>query len=136
MALHQSWRNIGIRFLAALILVFLSYNPTGLSYFHWAIRHVSDFSAVKLVAGLVLALGWAAYLRLTFTTMRGRGLLFAAALIACFMALLLGRGWVAAGSAVTVLILVAIAVVLGLGASWPHIRRRLRRDGEGVRSTE
>lgn len=138
MVLQQSWRNIGIRFLAAFILVFLTYNPSGLSYFHWAIRHLSDWNAFKLIAGLVLLAGWVAYVRLTFTTMRGRGLLFAAALFACLMVLLLARGWVAPGSAgaVATLILLVIAFVLGLGASWPHIRRRLRRGGDEGRRPE
>lgn len=138
MALQQSWRNIAIRFLAAFILVFLTYNPSGLSYFHWLVGQGADWSALKIIAGLVLLAGWIAYVRLTFTTMRGRGLLFAAAFFACLMAVLLGRGWVAPGSAgaVATLILLVIAFVLGLGASWPHVRRRLRRGGEERRRPE
>jgi len=52
-----SWLGVLWRVAAAMALVFLTYNPTGTSYFHWALTDLSTFSAPKALAGALLLAG-------------------------------------------------------------------------------
>lgn len=127
MATQLTWGGIGLRFLAAFILVFLTYNPAGFSYFHWTIQNLPDWNAVKVFFGVVLLIGWVIYLRATMTSLGGLGLVLAAAFFGCLVWLVIDWGWVDSGSAraIATIILIIIACVLGVGISWSHIRRRL-----------
>lgn len=127
MATQLTWGGIGLRFLAALILVFLTYNPSGTSYFHWVTENLSDWNAVKVFAGVVLAIGWVIYLRATMNSLGGVGLVLAAAFFGALVWLIISWGWLPTDSAKVVasLILVIISCILGVGISWSHIRRRL-----------
>ena len=127
MARDLTWGGIGLRFLAALILVFLTYNPSGWSYFHWTIQNLPDWNAVKVFFGVVLVIGWAVYLRATMASLGGFGLILAAAFFGALVWMVISWGWVAADSArvIATIILLIISLVLGVGISWSHIRRRL-----------
>ena len=39
MGQQLSWAGFGLRFLFAVLLVFLTFNPSGYSYYHW-VKHV------------------------------------------------------------------------------------------------
>ncbi|MGH8696754.1 MAG: DUF6524 family protein, partial [Burkholderiales bacterium] len=58
-----SWPGVLWRVAVAMALVCLTYNPTGVSYFHWALTEFSTFSALKGLAGALLLAGWVFYLR-------------------------------------------------------------------------
>ena len=53
-----SWSGVLIRLVAALVLVFGTWNPNGWSYYQWAILPVLDdagsFNAVKFLVGQVM----------------------------------------------------------------------------------
>lgn len=127
MANGLTWGGIGLRFLAALILVFLTYNPFGWSYFHWTIQNLPDWNVVKIFAGIILLIGWTIYINSTLQSLGGVGLVLAAAFFASLIWLIVTIGWIPADNAtiVTTLSLIIISAVLGVGMCWSHIRRRL-----------
>ena len=64
------WIGILLRIVAALVLVFLTWNAEGWSYYDWAVepvlRGARDFSAVKFLAGTLLVAGWVIFLQATW----------------------------------------------------------------------
>ncbi len=63
MAARFSGQNFLLRFFAALVLVFATYNPEGYSYYHWAIAKLPEtglpgFDVLKAFVGVVLLIGW------------------------------------------------------------------------------
>ena len=122
-----NWVGVGARLLLALVLVFATYNPSGYSYFHWGIKHISDFSVLKLFAGVVLLIGWAMFIRATLVSLGAFGIVLAAAFFGTLLWLVVDWGLVPADTveAVTYLILVAASAVMATGMTWSHIRRRI-----------
>ena len=115
------------RWLAALFLVFATYNPSGYSYCDW----IADVGAGQWVAkALVTILFVIAYATFILATLRSLGLLGIAtwALFFTSMAwLLINLGLLepaSVGNFVTIG-LVILANVFAVGVSWSYIRQRL-----------
>ena len=119
--------GVGVRFLAALVLVFATYNPEGYSYYHWVTGHFSQSTVLMLFLGVVLLIAWAIYLRATFHSLGPVGLVLASAFFGTLVWLLIDLHLVPTGSmrAVSYLIEFALTGVLTAGISWSHIRRRI-----------
>ncbi len=122
-----SWSQFFMRLLAALALVFVTYNPAGYSYYHWAIVPLPAYDVMSIFTGVVLIIGWVVFLRATFHSLGIIGLLLAVAFFGTLLWLLVDRGliYLGSGGALVYLILVAIAGVLSVGMSWSHLRRRM-----------
>jgi hypothetical protein len=122
-----NWVGVGVRFLLALILVFATYNPSGYSYVHWAIKNISDFNILKLFVGVVLLIGWVMFIRATLVSLGAFGIILAVAFFGTLLWLVVDWGLIPAGSveAVTYLILIAASAVMATGMTWSHIRRRI-----------
>ena len=122
-----TWLEFFARILIALILVFVTYNPTGYSYYDWAIAELPAFSALKAFAGVVLLIGWTIFIRATSRSLGAFGVILALAFFGTLFWLVTQWGLIPADSvtAVTYIVLVVVAAVLGTGMSWSHIRRRL-----------
>jgi hypothetical protein len=116
-----------LRLLFALLLVFGTYNPTDFSYLSWVISGDAGFDPVTALVGVALLIAWIVFLRATFLSLGWLGIILGAALFACFIWLLIDIGWLSldATGAITWLALLLIALILALGMSWSHIRRRL-----------
>jgi len=122
-----TWLEFFARILIALVLVFVTYNPTGYSYYDWAIAELPAFSALKAFAGVVLLIGWTIFIRATSRSLGAFGVILALAFFGTLFWLVTQWGLIPADSvtAVTYIVLVVVAAVLGTGMSWSHIRRRL-----------
>ncbi len=120
-------QGIALRFLAALVLVFVSYNPEGYSYYHWAIENLPDYSVLKIFAGVVLLIAWTVFIRATLRSLGPLGLILAFAFFGSLLWLVIDYGLVPADSvrAISYIILLILSGVLTTGMSWSHIRRRL-----------
>lgn len=124
-----SWSGILIRLVAALALVFGSWNPNGWSYYHWAIQPVIDdagsFNAVKFLAGTLLVAGWVVFLQATRRSIGAGGSLLVAAIAGGVIWLLISSRLVTAssGRGIANVVLIALAIVLTVGISWSHIGR-------------
>ena len=116
-----------LRFLFALFLVMLTYNPSGYSYSHWLQNSFSDFSPLLGLAGISLIIGWVIYIRATLRSLGLIGLILAGLFFATIVWLLVDWGWLGLDN-VTVMnwvILILISAILAVGVSWSHIRRKI-----------
>jgi len=120
------WAGVGLRFLFALLIVFATYNPEGYSYFDWAIRNFS-VEPLKLVAGIILIIGWVVYVRATLRSLGAVGLILVSSLCAALLWLFIDWGWIAKDSSrvISYSALVIFSIILTVGMSWSHVRRRM-----------
>lgn len=122
-----TWAGIGWRFVAALVLVFCTYNPEGYSFVHWAGNTGQGPLALKIFVGIVLVIGWTIFIRATLGSLGGFGMLLVVALFASLLWLLTEWGVIPRGSfdVVAYMVLFVISALLAVGMTWSHIRRRL-----------
>jgi hypothetical protein len=117
------------RALFAVALVMLTYNPSQYSYFHWLRSAISGgtFGPAHAVAGILLIGGWAFFLHATFQSLGAFGLVLWTALFAALIWWLVDLGILLADSVSTMtwISLVCVSLLLAIGMSWSHIRRRL-----------
>ena len=127
MSRQLTWGGILVRFLFALLIVFLSYNPEGYSYYHWGVENFFPFTPLKLIAGILLAIGWVIFVRATLRSLGTVGLVLVAGLCGAILWLMIDSGWTSEDSVrfYTYASLIIITVLLTVGMSWSHIRRYL-----------
>ena len=116
-----------LRFLFALLLVFLTYNPSGYSYSHWLQNSFSNFGPLLAIAGISLIIGWVIYLRATLRSLGMIGANLAGLFFAAIIWLFVDWGWLALSNvtAMSWVVLVVFSAVLAIGISWSHIRRKI-----------
>jgi len=85
--------GIVLRFLFALLLVLLSYNPSGHSYFHWVYNEVDAITPYVVIAGLVLLIGWGTYIKATLNSLGALGIVTLVALLGCLVWIFIYWGW-------------------------------------------
>jgi len=122
------------RVLATLVLVYATFNPTGRSYFHWVVAPLLGLgqpsggsSALKFLAGVVLAIGWIVVVQATRRSIGITGAVLALALCGGLIWLLVEQHVVSpsGSAAIAHIALIAIGLVLGAGMSWSFLSRRL-----------
>lgn len=115
------------RWLFALALVLGTYNPTEYSFIGWTLSPDMAFGPVIAIVALVLLILWIIYLRATFMSLGMIGIGLGAALLACFIWLFIDLGWVTLDSPGTLswVALILVSVLLAVGMSWSHVRKRL-----------
>jgi hypothetical protein len=119
--------GIALRFLFALLLVLLSYNPSGHSYFHWLYNGLDAITPYVVIVGLLLAIGWGTYIKATLNSMGMLGIIACAVLLGCLVWLFIYWGWLSLNdvSAMSWIIEVLLAVLLTVGMCWSHLTRRM-----------
>ena len=122
-----TWQGFGLRFVFAAILVFASYNPSGYSFFHWIKNIFPAINPYIALAGLALIIGWAIYLRATLRSLGLVGIGLVLAVCGCLIWLMFDLGVLSLerSSVIAWVILVFQSLVLAIGMSWSHIRRRM-----------
>ena len=133
MATGPNFGGIALRALAALALVFATYNPEGKSFYHWAVsplihgETMTGPASVKFLAGLALAAGWVVFLTATRRSIGIGGSLLVLAISGGLVWLLLDFGLVSASSArgITYIVMICTALLLAVGMSWSHLSRKL-----------
>jgi hypothetical protein len=115
------------RWMFALLLVLGTYNPTQWCYFDWATADSKSFDPIVAIVGIVLLIGWIMFIRATFMSMGWLGITLGAALFGCIVWLLVDQGWLSLDSqgTITWVVLVILSLILAVGMSWSHIRRRM-----------
>lgn len=116
-----------LRLLAAIALVFCTFNPSGYSYYHWVANGLPQVNPASVVVGIALLAAWVVFLT---ATMRSIGLVGVGILLAFFAAVIwmvVSWGWLDPRNptAMAWIMLVVFAVILAIGLSWSHMRRRL-----------
>ena len=142
-----------VRWLVAMVLVMGAFNPLGYSYVTWVFgaevtatapaetpavpapsTAAGDTTAagsgslpLKIVVGLVLAIGFVIYLRATWRSIGPFGVALVVALLAGLVWLVIDLGVLdpANTDAMIWVVLFGGATVMAIGVSWSHIRRRI-----------
>ena len=115
------------RIAAALLLVLLTFNPSGYSYYHWVAHVFPHISALQVVGGLALVIGWVIYVTATRRSLGLFGVTLLMALFAALIWLAVQNGWLHldGGKAAAWILVVATGLILGIGMCWSFVRRRL-----------
>ena len=126
--------GIAGRFVLAIVVVFATFNPWGKSFFHWAVAPIfatgggiGTLGPVKVLAAILLVIGWVICLQTTRRSLGVKGALLVAALFGTLVWLLIDRRVLTAGSSksIALIVLVSIGGILGIGMSWSHLSRKL-----------
>jgi hypothetical protein len=114
------------RFVFALVVVFATYNPEGVSYYHW-LREGGGSLPLEAFLGVVLLIAWVMLLKTARSALGTLGLVLAAAFFGTLLWLILSFAHISAhGSrAVTYLVGVALAAVLSVGLGWSRTRQKV-----------
>lgn len=119
--------GVAVRFIFALLLVLLSYNPSGYSFFHWAYSSMDQITPYVVIAGILLLIGWGVYINATLNSLGIIGVIAFAALFACIVWLFVYWGFLSVSniSAMVWVIEILLAALLTVGMSWSHLTRRM-----------
>jgi hypothetical protein len=117
------------RFLVALVLVLITFNPSGFSVYHWIVTAIgaSAFGPVHAVVLILVLIGWVIFWVATWRALDTFGVVLAFIALGTIVWLLVDFGLISANSvsAMTWISLVCLAAVLAIGLSWAHIWRRI-----------
>lgn len=121
-----SWGGVIWRLVFAVVLVLLTFNPSGHSFYHWFSVPPTGITASKAFVGIVLLIGWVFCIRTALVALGMLGLVLGAALLGTAVWLLVDSGWIdlSGASAMTWVVLAIVGALLGLGLSWSLIRAR------------
>lgn len=129
MTRNLTWQGFLLRWLFAAVLVFFTWNPDGFSYLDYLFGAEEFFKdwPVKLGLGIVLLIGWVIYMRATLNSLGAIGLVLVFGL---FMTIMFGLSYynvveVGFDGVFVYLLLIFISLLLAVGMSWSHVRRRL-----------
>lgn len=121
------WDGFLLRFVFAIIVVFATYNPEGVSYYHWVYEALPDFSVLKAFVGVILLIGWIILFRATIGSLGFIGILLAAAFFGLAIWLIIDVLGLSTDNlrVISYIIGIMLASVLSVGVSWSHVRRRM-----------
>jgi len=127
MNMRISWLGVLIRLIGALAVVLLSYNPTGYSFYHWALRDFATITAVKAFSGAVLLAGWVVCIRTAFVSLGAIGVVLCTLVLGTLIWVLTDYGILNPDrpSLLSWISLIVIGIILGIGLSWSLLRARV-----------
>jgi hypothetical protein len=118
--------SFGLRAVFALILVLLTFNPSGHSFVHMVADDFPKVTPIEAVYGIVLLIGWFVFLSATLRAIGFIGLALALALFAALIWLVISWGWISLQdrNAISWVGLVILSLILAIGMSWSHLYQR------------
>ena len=121
-----NFSGILMRALFALVLVMLTFNPSGYSYVHMLMKGFPHVTPVEVVCGIVLLIAWIVFLGATLKSIGLFGMVLGFALFAALIWMIVSWGWVTLSDThvLTWIGLVILALILAVGMSWSHLYRR------------
>ena len=121
------WDGFLLRFVFAIIVVFATYNPEGVSYYHWISETLPEFSIIKAFLGVILLIAWIILIRATLGSLGVIGILLAAAFFGLAIWLIIDVLGLSTDNfrVISYVIEIMLASVLSIGVSWSHVRRRI-----------
>jgi hypothetical protein len=115
-----------LRLLAAVLLVFATYNPTGYSYVHWVRQASGGPLPLKVLAGIFLAAGWLFCVRATLRSLGHVGTVLAAGFFGVLIWLFVDlKGVDVKGAAITWFVLACLTATLAVGLSFSIVKRKV-----------
>jgi hypothetical protein len=115
------------RIAFSLAIVFLTFNPSGHSYYHWLTQDLMPIRPEVVIAGILLLGAWLFFVRSTFNSMGTVGVVLLLALLASIVWWMIAQGWLSVEnrSSMAWVLLTCLGLLLGIGMSWAHIRARI-----------
>jgi Family of unknown function (DUF6524) len=130
-------RNLSIggvigRFLASLILVVATFNPTGYSYVRWIAGNFPHLEPLQLVVGIALSALWLFVLHATWRSLGTLGVAMGLAFFAAMVWLFTSWGWFSLSNHNVFIwvVLIMLACLLTLGLCWALLQARI--SGQAV----
>ncbi|MCF2904426.1 DUF6524 family protein [Octadecabacter sp. CECT 8868] len=119
--------GFALRWLFAFILLAATYNPTQWNYTSWVMENGSENLSIAVLCGLLLIVGYIIYMRATMRSIGVFGMALVLGLVGALLWVAYDLGWLnfENQTANTWIGLIAMSIVLGIGLSWSHVRRRL-----------
>ena len=116
-----------LRWLFAILLVLITYNPTHHSLIHWLCPFKSEQLPLKILSVLVMLVIYIIFLRATFRSIGLLGIVLAFGVSGTLVWLFIDQEWMRVDNytAFTWILLIVIGTILGIGVSWSHIRKKL-----------
>ena len=129
---NLSFGGVIARFAASLLLVLLTYNPTGHSFVHWVAADFPHVQPLQVVVGLGLLALWIFFVHATWRSLGTLGVTLGIAIGAASVWLFTSWGWFSLSNsgAVTWVALVILAFLLTVGLCWALIQARV--SGQAV----
>jgi hypothetical protein len=114
-----------IRWLCALALLTVTFNPTDYNYITWVRDYEHMNMSVAALLGLILFIGYVIYLRATLRSIGGFGMFLVLAVVGASLWVLFDYGVLSLDNKDfnVWLGLLALSFVLGVGLSWSIVRR-------------
>lgn len=114
------------RWALCVVLVLVTFNPSGLSYYAWVFGGEGSL-ALKALAGIVLLIVYVFIVHATWESLGPIGVILSIAFFAAVIWVLVDFGLLSldSGSLITWLILVIVATILAVGMSFSLVRRRV-----------
>ena len=109
-----------LRLLSSLLLVGLTWNPTGTSYSHWFAASFPHIEPMQALVGLILLAGWVFSVHATWRSLGQFGVLIGAAIYLAFVWVLHGYGWIdlSRGGVIGWLAVALLGLLMAAGLSW------------------
>jgi hypothetical protein len=131
---HERFSFFGLmgRIVLPFVLVYGTWNPSGQSFYHWAIAPffagTPAIGPVKVLVALLLLAGWVLVLQATWRSLGLGGGILIACIFGALIWLLIAKGGIFqphSATAFSYLGLVALSLLLAIGMSWAIVRRKL-----------
>ncbi len=127
MAANQlTFGGFALRAIFAILLVLLTFNPSGHSFVHMVADGFPQITPTEAVCGILLVIGWFVFSSATLRAIGVIGMALALALFAALLWLIVSWGWISLQDrdAMTWIGLVVLAFILAIGMSWSHLYQR------------
>lgn len=120
------------RFMASLLLVLATYNPSGLSFLGWVQANFPHIQPAQAVVGLALLGLWIFFIHATWRSLGALGVCLGLAFFGAVVWMVSSWGWISSPShtALIWLVLLIVACMLTIGLCWGLIRARV--SGQAV----
>jgi hypothetical protein len=131
---NRRFINLGLigRIVLPFVLVYGTWNPSGLSFYHRAIVPIFSgtpgIGPIKVLVALLLLAGWVVVIQATRLSLGIGGTLLLAGIFGVLVWLLVAKGGVFqphSTAAFSYLGLTALSLLLSIGMSWAIVRRNL-----------
>jgi len=121
------WDGFLLRFVFAVIVVFSTYNPEGVSYYSWVYDALPEFSVLKAFIGVVILIAWVILIRATLGSLGALGIILTASFFGLAIWLVIDVLGLSTDNfrMISYIIEIMLASVLSIGVSWSHVRRRV-----------
>jgi hypothetical protein len=124
-----SLSNVLLRVVAPLVIVLVTYNPSGYSFYTWFSNALAGdgLTGIHFLTLVVLVICWSILLIATWKSLDAYGVVLICALLGAIVWVLIDWGLLNADSsnAVAWIVLVCAAIVLAVGLSWAIVWRRI-----------